>query len=546
MIATHDLPSGALAELAGGDGNRATVAFLRAAQHSKHLMLLHAVAQAAVEAAHPLDGTGTQSRALDAFWAGYRVLAEVQAAQPETVAWLVSLPHVGSWAHHCLVSLSQGQAPDFGYLAGVAAAAALRAGVSFESDVPACLSGTPRIHAETAGHAWDVLLEAVDPHLARFSQPLDPIAAPADLQRWRECIQSAWQVLGRQEIWDLDAIADTVSTIVPLAQRDDGELVSESTPAAFGAIATMLPPDPVIMAETLIHEFQHLKLNALLDITQLTAPDGGRALVYAPWRQDPRPVTGLLQGTYAHLAIARFWDAQRYLEADPDAMLRAQVLYERWRPMIAAAADTLLAQEDCLTPEGIQFARTLRERGQLLESGQVPENARDMAEQVGRDHWHTWQLRHIAVDPAGVATSAVAFLDGESPASGFLPPVELAAYTRRVDCVARTRMLTMRHLDPKRFRDLRANREDSLSAADRLLIDGKADEAVRAYRAEILSATVPAPEDWAGLATAATMAKTTKATTAFATSLPLLFEIHRHLAGKGITCDPMDLAAWLS
>ena len=166
-----------------------------------------------------------------------------------------------------------------------------------------------------------------------------------------------------------------------------------------------------------------------------------------------------------------------------------------------------------------------------------------MAEQVGRDHWHTWQLRHIAVDPAGVANSAIAFLDGESPASGFLPPGELVAYTRRVDGVARNRMLTMRHLAPKRFRDLRANGVDSLSAADRLLIDGKVDEAVRAYRAEILSADVPAPEGWVGLATAAAMATKTRA---FVTRLPLLFEIHCHLVGKGITRDPMDLAAWLS
>jgi hypothetical protein len=545
LIVTHDLPAGALAELADGDGSRATVAFLRAAQHSKHLMLLYAVVQAAVAAAQRLDGGCPRPQGLDAFWAGYRVLAKVQATQPQTVAWLLSLPHVGSWAHDCLVSLDQEQAPDFGYLAGVAAAAALRAGVSFEPDVRTCLSGTPQIRAEAMGHAWDVLLESFDPHLARFSRPLAPVVSPPDLQRWRESIQSAWQVLARQRIWDLGAIADIVSTIVPLAQRDDGELVSETTPAAFGAIATMLPPDPVIMAETLIHEFQHLKLNALLDITRFTAPGEGPVLVYAPWRQDPRPVSGLLQGIYAHLAIVRFWDAQRCLEADPDAVLRAQVLYERWRPTIAMAADTLLAQQDCLTPEGIQFARTLREQGLRLRSGQVPEDAQDMAEQVGRDHWHTWQLRHLAVDPAEIAKAAAAFLDSESPASGFLPQGEVVPYTRRVGGMARTRMLTMRHLEANRFRDLRANDGDQISPADRLLIDGDCGEAMRAYRAEILSSDVPAPESWAGLATAATMAKAVKAT-AFATRLPLLFEIHRYLASKGIMCDPMELTAWLS
>ena len=28
--------------------------------------------------------------------------------------------------------------------------------------------------------------------------------------------------------------------------------------------------------------------------------------VYVPWRDDPRPASGLLQGVYAHLGIARF------------------------------------------------------------------------------------------------------------------------------------------------------------------------------------------------------------------------------------------------
>jgi hypothetical protein len=209
------------------------------------------------------------------------------------------------------------------------------------------------------------------------------------------------------------------------------------------------------------------------------------------------------------------------------------------------AAGTLLAQEDCLTPEGIRFARTLREQGLRLRSGQVPEDVQGMAEQVGRDHWHTWQLRHLAVDPAQIAVSAAAFLDGQSPASGFLPRSEVRPYTRRVDGVARTRMLTMRHLEAKRFRDLRANDADQASAADRLLIDGDSDEAMLAYRAEILSSDAPTPEGWAGLATAAAMAKAVKAT-AFATRLPLLFEIHRYLAGQGIMCDPMELTDWLS
>jgi HEXXH motif-containing protein len=46
-----------------------------------------------------------------------------------------------------------------------------------------------------------------------------------------------------------------------------------------------------------VHEVQHLKLAALLDIVTLTMP-GEHDRYYAPWRDDPRPLSGLLQGTY--------------------------------------------------------------------------------------------------------------------------------------------------------------------------------------------------------------------------------------------------------
>ena len=94
------------------------------------------------------------------------------------------------------------------------------------------------------------------------------------------------------------------------------------------------------MAEILVHEFQHLKLCGLQDMMPLMEPCDER--VYAPWRPEPRPVGGLLQGVYAHLGIARFWGAQWHVETEPDDILRAQVMFERWRSMIEPATATLL------------------------------------------------------------------------------------------------------------------------------------------------------------------------------------------------------------
>jgi len=86
VIATHLLPEAAFFALAEGGGGPDTIGLLRNAQHSKHLMLLGAIADTAT-------GTGPGP---DAFRAGYELLTRVQAAAPATNAWLLGLPHLGS------------------------------------------------------------------------------------------------------------------------------------------------------------------------------------------------------------------------------------------------------------------------------------------------------------------------------------------------------------------------------------------------------------------------------------------------------------------
>lgn len=163
------------------------------------------------------------------------------------------------------------------------------------------------------------------------------------------------------------------------------------------------------MAETLVHEFAHVKLCGLMDMVQLVEPGGQK--VYAPWRQDPRPASGLLQGVYAHLAIARFWHAQMQVATAPDDLLRAEMSFARWRSAINGTVGTLLGT-GCLTPEGVRFAGIVQEEARALESAPVPEQARQAAAEAAMDHRLTWQLRHTAIDPDAVPMLAMAYRRG--------------------------------------------------------------------------------------------------------------------------------------
>ncbi|MFJ1881199.1 HEXXH motif domain-containing protein [Streptomyces sp. NPDC088137] len=75
---------------------------------------------------------------------------------------------------------------------------------------------------------------------------------------------------------------------------------------AFGAVLSSRPATPAHFASTLVHELQHTKLSALCALVPLHHEDA-EPRHFAPWRPDPRPFDGLLQGAYSHLALADYW-----------------------------------------------------------------------------------------------------------------------------------------------------------------------------------------------------------------------------------------------
>jgi hypothetical protein len=252
-------------------------------------------------------------------------------------------------------------------------------------------------------------------------------------------------------------------------------------------------------------------------------------------------MSGILQGVYAFTGIVRFWDIQRSLETEPDGLLRANALYERWRQVIEPVACTLLGT-GLLTPVGTRFVTVLREQGQGQESGPMPAEADEIAREVVLDHRLTWQLRHMALDGAEVAALAAAYRRGEPLGGRALPQARIEDDVRKVDSIARSRLLNMRCQDPQRYRALSVADIPGLGAADDFLVRGNAVAAAAAYRAWL--AAEPDPAAWIGLALAIHRLSGMSPRSAFTTRLPLLFEMHACLGDQGIHADPLDLAAW--
>ncbi|MBI5629704.1 MAG: hypothetical protein HY921_02335 [Elusimicrobia bacterium] len=99
---------------------------------------------------------------------------------------------------------------------------------------------------------------------------------------------------------------DMVRVIIPLENSMGFGSVSSSYVNLRGAICLSHSGDPLLQAETLIHEFCHQKINQLLVAEPLLLPGQGGQVFYSPWRPDARRLRGLLLGAHAFLNVAGY------------------------------------------------------------------------------------------------------------------------------------------------------------------------------------------------------------------------------------------------
>jgi HEXXH motif-containing protein len=96
-----------------------------------------------------------------------------------------------------------------------------------------------------------------------------------------------------------------VQQIVPVGY-DDARHLSASYMEAIGTIYLSLHPIPMTMAEALIHEFSHTKVNALFELDPLLV-NAWEPLYASPVRPDPRPLHGVLLAVHAFLPVERLY-----------------------------------------------------------------------------------------------------------------------------------------------------------------------------------------------------------------------------------------------
>ena len=207
------------------------------------------------------------------------------------------------------------------------------------------------------------------------------------------------------------------------------------------------------------------------------------------------------------------------------------------------AIDTLM-RTGCLTAEGVRFIGLLQAQSQALADEPVPGQADQIAMEVALDHQLTWQIRHLATaaeagrEPCGRLQPRSAFPGRDRPEAGIQEDV------RKLGSSVRSRLLNHELPGPgpisRAVRSGSAPAEPSRTAC----CSGRTTEAaVQAYRDLIAGSADPQPDAWIGLGLALHQLPASPLRNAFATQLPVMFEVHACLGDHG---DPLDLASWLA
>ncbi|MFI1377950.1 HEXXH motif domain-containing protein [Embleya sp. NPDC020886] len=439
MIRTHRLDAAVFAELAAGYGGSEAVAALVRAQESRRLLQVYAVVATARERL-PSTRTAHLVDALD-------LLAQIQRTDPRAARTVLMHPYTGAWAMRCLWWLRRPEtgpaAPDadrlLDHLGSIATAAALRADPEHEAGErirlravdgwvylptlgrvrPAEDSGRTApigrhwrgagplarreanrvCSATAAGLSATVAIEDVDPY--RDVHGWEPTARLTEHQvsLLQRNFGKAWSRLAVAHRAHAAGLGQALSTLVPVL-AEPGASLSSSSRYAFGSIALTPAMGPITLAVTLIHEFQHNKLGAVQDITNLS--ERSMLRYRAPWRLDPRPVGALLQGAYAHLGIADFWRIRRQT-TDGEEQDRAQAEFAVHRAHVAEAIATLRACGE-LTPDGERVVAGMADTVEPWWGEEVPVRAARRAAERVRSGRRTWAERNGAragADPGG-------------------------------------------------------------------------------------------------------------------------------------------------
>lgn len=389
--------------------------------------------------------------------------------------------------------------------------------------------------------------------LDAFRDLADPVppkrVSEANVVIWQQLLDGAWELLCDHHPEAAEAIADGVVSLVPLPLGDGRETRSASSAEAFGSVMVTQPPDAVTLACSLVHEFQHIKLGGLMHLVRLAESDDS-ARYYAPWRDDPRPLSGLLQGVYAFFGIAAFWRRQRQTVSDAADRLTAEFEYTYARAQTHEALGIALGSGG-LTSAGRRFTEALLGQLEHWLSDELDPAAVRAARLVADHHRTGWRMRHQRASTQEVDALLEAW-HHERPAMVTLTPAGISPASAVRWSQGMVGLVRRHILMPQTWQTFDGPDgnwwREAVSEGDIALVDGQTDVA-RVLFAEAVQAEPEDPDAWSGLALTLRTTDRIEGDSAADHALrwrpELVRELYTRLNRDDYVKDPVHVAEWL-
>lgn len=156
-----------------------------------------------------------------------------------------------------------------------------------------------------------------------------------------------------------------LACVIPMKVPERG-IPSASTSSVPGAVCITATHDVALIAEQLTHEVSHAHLFALQESDPLLAAEAhgdgwGEPLVYSPWRDDARPLNGLLHGAVVFSRVA--WLHAGLADQFETSRRRLSAIGPQVRAALAG-----LARHATMTPVGARLMQGLSESERMLGS----------------------------------------------------------------------------------------------------------------------------------------------------------------------------------
>jgi HEXXH motif-containing protein len=152
-------------------------------------------------------------------------------------------------------------------------------------------------------------LAMTEAHPAKSGNALD--LGGQSVEAWVTSLRGALDLL-RELVPELRAEMDACALLVVPVGYDAEKHLSASYAEVPGTVYLSLHPDPVTMAEALLHELSHTKINLLSEHDRVLE-NAFEPLFPSPVRPDPRPLWGVLLAVHAFLPVELLY--RRLLES---------------------------------------------------------------------------------------------------------------------------------------------------------------------------------------------------------------------------------------